>query len=327
MLLVTVPWFAVVSERNPGFAEFFFVHEHLSRYATDAAGRVHPWWMFLPVVVLGAMPWVVTAVLALVRPGFGPRSPLRSFDPVRFLWVWCAFTVVFFSCSHSKLIPYVLPAFPALALLAGKRMAETGSTRRDAIVAAVFGLAILAAALAPGLLGLRGVTADEIEACRGFALGASACLVAGGVAAASLPGTSILAAAVLSVSALLACACIRDGFRQLPVSVSSRQVAEAIKSAVPGDAPVYCVEHYDQPLPFYLGRTVDLVHERGELAFGLSEDPRREIPEVALFIRVWQDLAQGAALLPRPLCNSMEENGVPMRRIYEDRRYVAVARR
>jgi 4-amino-4-deoxy-L-arabinose transferase-like glycosyltransferase len=325
-LALTVPWFALVEARNPGFAEFFFVHEHLLRYSTDSAGRVHPWWTFLPVVVVGSAPWIVTAVSTLVRPRFAPRDAGR-FDAERLLWVSCVWTVLFFSCSHSKLIPYVLPVFPALALLVGRRLADGRSPRADAATAIALGAALLAVALVPALVQRHGVTEDDVLACSPYVLGSSVLLVLGGSITAAWPGSSMRPVVLLSASGFGAFLILILGYGALPENGSSRRIAAAIRDAVPPDAPVYCVQHYDQPLPFYLGRTVDLVHERGELEYGLSQEPHREIQSVDGFVDTWQGLEQGAALLPRAVFLSMQQSGVPMRRIHEDPKYVAVARR
>jgi 4-amino-4-deoxy-L-arabinose transferase-like glycosyltransferase len=326
LLLLSAPWFVLVSLRNPGFADFFFVHEHLLRYATTVSGRVHPWWTFLAVVVAGSLPWVGTAVAALVRPGFERRAGDRGFDAVRLLWVACLFTVLFFSASRSKLVPYVLPAFPPLALLAGRRLAERPFLGWDAVAAAVLAIVILVAALRPNLFGHGEITPQDVLAYRPFVLAASGLLLAGALSAAFLR-RGLAPAGALAAAGLLALMLLLSGYQRLSSAGSSRRIAEAIRGAVPAEAPVYCVELYDQPLPFYLGRTVDLVKERGELAFGLEEDPARQIPEVALFVERWRRLEQGAAVLSRERWASMSAEGVPMRSIYEDPRFVAVARR
>ena len=68
---ITVPWFVLVAERNPGFLRFFFIHEHVDRYlkATE-----HGWgpWFFIPVVLAGTWPWfffVPEGVRAMSRSG------------------------------------------------------------------------------------------------------------------------------------------------------------------------------------------------------------------------------------------------------------------
>jgi len=55
-IVLTCPWFIAVSMRNPGFASFFFVHEHFTRFLTTVHQRVEPWWYFLPLLLLGVLP-------------------------------------------------------------------------------------------------------------------------------------------------------------------------------------------------------------------------------------------------------------------------------
>jgi len=107
------PWFWLVSERNPGFAAFFFIHEHFARYLTNEAQREGPFWYFVPILLAGLLPW--TSLLPrLIREAW-PRQEKLAFQPERFLLIWTVFVFVFFSLSHSKLPSYILPMFPALA--------------------------------------------------------------------------------------------------------------------------------------------------------------------------------------------------------------------
>ena len=61
-LLIAAPWFVVVSVRNPSFPQFFFVHEHFARFLTTVHQRVEPWWFFLPLLLVGVLPWLVPLV-------------------------------------------------------------------------------------------------------------------------------------------------------------------------------------------------------------------------------------------------------------------------
>lgn len=56
-LLIAVPWFVAVSLANDEFARFFFVHEHFARFLTKVHHREGAWWYFIPILLLGAMPW------------------------------------------------------------------------------------------------------------------------------------------------------------------------------------------------------------------------------------------------------------------------------
>ena len=57
-LVLTAPWFVVVSMRNPEFAHFFFVQEHFQRFTTTIHHRVHPAWYFVPVLAGGVAPFL-----------------------------------------------------------------------------------------------------------------------------------------------------------------------------------------------------------------------------------------------------------------------------
>ena len=137
--VVVLPWFVAVSLRNPDFARFFFIHEHLERYLTPVHRREGSLGYFVPYLLVGALPW--TAALPwLLR---ARRADFAS----SLLVTWVGFVLVFFSLSDSKLPSYILPVFPALALLAARRFATT-STRGLALVlgvpAAIWACALIA---------------------------------------------------------------------------------------------------------------------------------------------------------------------------------------
>ncbi|HTS52267.1 MAG TPA: glycosyltransferase family 39 protein, partial [Burkholderiales bacterium] len=119
-LAISAPWFALVSMRNPEFAWFFFVHEHFLRYTTTIHQRVEPWHYFLPLLIAGLLPWTIVTADAVWR-SWKPQ-PGGEFQVRRFLLIWCGFVFLFFSASGSKLPPYILPLFPAAALLTGWRL-------------------------------------------------------------------------------------------------------------------------------------------------------------------------------------------------------------
>src|SRR6185295_18275890 len=47
----------------------------------------------------------------------------REHSEPYFFGIWILFVLLFFSTSQSKLVPYILPAYPALALLVGRYLA------------------------------------------------------------------------------------------------------------------------------------------------------------------------------------------------------------
>ncbi len=118
-LLIAAPWFVLVTLRNPSFPGFFFVHEHFARFLTTVHQRVEPWWYFLPLLLGGALPWLLPGVRACRAAWAEPAAAPAAFRVRRFLLVYCALTLVFFSASGSKLAPYIMPMMPVLAALVG----------------------------------------------------------------------------------------------------------------------------------------------------------------------------------------------------------------
>jgi len=81
---IAVPWFVLVQLRNPEFFRFFFIHEHFERFATAEAHRAGPWWYFVPILLLGMMPWTAALPGALRRAWDGGRGK-GEFDADRFV--------------------------------------------------------------------------------------------------------------------------------------------------------------------------------------------------------------------------------------------------
>jgi len=119
-LAMAAPWFVVVSLRNPEFARFFFIHEHFERFTTTMHGRYQPFWFFVPVLTATMLPWSFFIPGALARAW---RN--RHRDDSRaglYLLIWTVLIFLFFSKSNSKLVPYILPIFPPLAIMIANRL-------------------------------------------------------------------------------------------------------------------------------------------------------------------------------------------------------------
>jgi 4-amino-4-deoxy-L-arabinose transferase-like glycosyltransferase len=119
-LAVAAPWFVAVSLRNPEFARFFFIHEHFERFTSTVHGRYQPFWFFVPVLLGTMLPWSFFIPGALVL-GWRERHHEEGRHGL-FLLIWILLIFLFFSKSGSKLIPYILPIFPPLAILIGHRI-------------------------------------------------------------------------------------------------------------------------------------------------------------------------------------------------------------
>ncbi len=138
------PWFIAVSLKNPEFAHFFFIHEHWDRYTSNVHHRGGPIYYFVPLLLLGLLPWLLVSLDALVRPAFKwlPENA-GGFDAARLLWSFVAVTFVFFSLGNSKLPAYILPLIPAVTVLAAQRMANAERLGADRWLMALLGPLLL----------------------------------------------------------------------------------------------------------------------------------------------------------------------------------------
>ncbi len=328
-LALAAPWFVVVSLRNPGFADFFFVHEHFHRYLTDQAHRAGPAWYFVPMLLLGFLPW--STMLPSLARFAAVREPGRAFQPQRFLLVYAAFVFVFFSASRSKLPSYILPMFPALALLAGAWLAKADPRRLRVHVAApaVAGVALMALAPLLARFATRDTPVEVLEAMApGVAAGGALMLGAATLAQRVFgQGRALAGVVVLAAGTVLGTLAVLDGHDEHASIKSSRDVAAVLRPRLSADTPVFSVAMYDQTLPFYLDRSVTLVAWTDEFAFGQRRDPGRWIPTVDEFAVRWRALDDGAAMMKSDVWSSLSASGLPMHVVYRDARRVVVLRR
>lgn len=115
---IAMPWLILVQKANPDFFHFFFIQEHLLRYATRMHNRYQPFYFYVPILVAGTLPWLafLPEVLGSIRKN--ARVIFSSVEK-QFLYVWICLILLFFSVSSSKLIPYIAPVFPPIALIFG----------------------------------------------------------------------------------------------------------------------------------------------------------------------------------------------------------------
>ena len=329
---LAAPWFVVVSVRNPSFPGFFFVHEHFARFLTTVHQRVEPWWYFLPLLLLAVLPWcapllrggraVWSASGAADGPAAAPAGEGPAFRPLRFLLIYAAVTLLFFSASGSKLAPYILPMLPVLAVCAGAASADAAALARQAarIGAALVGL------LAAGLL-IYSARRNGFVPHQAY-YWALAALVA---ALAALAVTWRAGAGrrypvvVTAFAATLAWQCLLYEYTVIPPARSARELVQAARPFIGARTPLYSVGQYRETVAPYLGRTLQLVGYEGELQFGLREEPDRGMSS-ADFTARWSGGGDAVAFFDPGVWDAWRRRGLPGRVIAADNYTVVVSR-
>ena len=328
-LAITAPWFLLVAQRNPEFLEFFFIHEHLQRFTQDDHSRTGPIYYFVPLLLIGLLPWLLQVPGAIAQAWNERR---RKFSASWLLVCWFAVIFAFFSVSHSKLPGYIIPIFPALAFIIGNRLDHLlGHTNTMALPwkLQALGFALL------GCLGFffldtisKQARPDEIEAYAQYTYWVIAALIA-------LVGFSIYAAwqskrnglqSIVSFACgFFLCATIAGtGHETLGRAVSGIDLAERVKASIPEKVNFYSVRLLDHTVPFYLGRTMIMVESPDELEFGVSQEPELWIPTLDAFIARWQEDQTAYALMVPEQFNALQAQQFPMQEVGRDSRRVIV---
>lgn len=111
--IVVSAWYVPVALREGGaFFQEFVVRQNLGRLMGEDTAHLGPIYFYLPVLLVGFAP------LSLVLPAVWKQR--TSMSLLSFLWTWAFVVFVLFTVAGSKLPHYILPMFPALALLVGE---------------------------------------------------------------------------------------------------------------------------------------------------------------------------------------------------------------
>jgi 4-amino-4-deoxy-L-arabinose transferase-like glycosyltransferase len=297
-LTIAAPWHLIVSSRNPGWAHFYFVYEHWERFTSAGHGRYQPFWFFIPIVLLGLFPWTGFLWASFRDALAGGWSRRRENADAWFFATWAIFIFLFFSESQSKLIPYILPVLPPLAVLIGRWIAATlaspdslarmrGGLRAFGFLCGLLAAALCVAVLRPGIIR----NASQAAELRPYAFVMAAVLCVGGLRALVTRGddgrgrgalTAMTATLVLVFGILAVASPLID-------SKSTRDLAEVARAVARPGEPIYHYHGFFHDFTYYSGRTVGLVDYKDELEtqFLGADELRKRFIDDAAFRGVW----------------------------------------
>ncbi|TKK14762.1 lipid IV(A) 4-amino-4-deoxy-L-arabinosyltransferase [Pseudomonas fluorescens] len=128
-IAVSLPWALAVHLQEPDYWHFFFWHEHIQRFAGEAAQHAEPFWYYLPLLVGFALPWVALLPSTLKQAWLQRRVPKTAF-----LLLWLLMPLAFFSLAKGKLPSYIMPCMLPLALLMGSALSDKLALGRDRVL-------------------------------------------------------------------------------------------------------------------------------------------------------------------------------------------------
>jgi 4-amino-4-deoxy-L-arabinose transferase-like glycosyltransferase len=328
--VLAAPWFVLVSWRNPGFAQFFFIHEHFARYLTEVHQREGAWWYYLPFLLVGMLPWTGALPWLLQGDKAASGGGARSVSARDLLVVWSIFVLLFFSASGSKLPSYILPMFPALALLVAQRLrdARPATLRWHLLVPVLAWVAVLAVSTQTARFASQATPIEVLAPMASAARIGGVLFLAGAALAWWCLGQRRVTAAVLCVALgqFAATTLVLQAHNRFGQLKSAALLAGALRPLLDADTPVFAVRTYDQTLPFYLQRNVVLVDYEDEFALGEQREPGRIVRTLDEFVARWNALPRAAAYMGPLAWLELRQRGVPMRIVFQDWRRLVVVK-
>ena len=278
-LAIALPWHLLAAAHNETWVQRYFVYEHWLRFSSPVASRPGQWWYFIPIVLGGLFPWVGFLWVSLKNNLSGGWAAREKNREAWFFVIWAAFIFLFFSKSQSKLIPYILPVFPPLALLIGSWLAAASEQSSTALRTGLRVFSFVSGFLAVALLVIVLNIGDnevirepeQMLALRPYGCFLAAVMLIGGILApwlaAKRSSRSALTSMLVTIGLFFVTLTYAAPDLQKP---GTRILALAVKARVqPGDRVMHYHEFFHD-FTYYAGQVVDVVNYKGELE--LEED-------------------------------------------------------
>lgn len=292
--LIAAPWHILVQLKNPEFLRFYFIDQQFSRYLTHSAGRYKPAWFFIPVAIAGFFPWTAFLGQAVAKHWPRPWSTRKQHKKELFLLLWPLLILIFFSLSDSKLVPYILPVIPPVAILIAHYFSANWK-KADKTLGIIRGYA----SLTPLVL-LIGTAVFIFAEHPNAPFNANNSLnyvgymtvvwtIGAGIAAwLSKKNYPTLTFSILVVSTTFAYWILLSSLTVIDLG-SIKPLALELKTMLKPSDEVVSYETYYQDLPYYLQQRVMVVDWRGELAFGMQhQDTSAWMIDSKTFWNEWQ---------------------------------------
>jgi 4-amino-4-deoxy-L-arabinose transferase-like glycosyltransferase len=328
LLLVCAPWFVWMCRQHPEFFDYFFVRQHVTRFLTNEDNRNKPIWFYLPVVLIGMIPWCFftplkkTAFAAIIN-----REPAQVF-----LLSWIGVVFAFFTTSHSKLPFYILPLFPALALLIA--IFFVSMTTRELMVRMW-----LLATLLLCLYAFAQFAAPFINP------GSKSVLISHGLHTLATALLPILMATVAGIAlahtrrrhlivwvvALASLASWQWALQSYAADAdfnSATQAADLLRPHIDANTKIFTYQRNLRGLPFYLDHLVIVVaHADDDISPALSSNPSGYVADPVQFEKLWKSTDNAVALIPAEDMQALNEHDMPYYVLGKTSSLVAIGRK
>jgi len=283
--ILVAPWaIAIGIESHGAFYQQSLGHDFANKIAGGQESHGAPPGYFLLLSSVTFWPATLLALPAIVS-GIAFRRQAAS----RYLLAWVAATWVLFEIVPTKLPHYILPAYPALAMLCAlwaTRPAPIDEPRGERMARYVASVQFFVVSLALAVVPIAAAWKFGSSVVPPVVIGIGAIFATGIAAAIMMAGRKVVAAALLGIlAAIIVYPVLAMGVAPelSPLWTSPRAAALIAKDARPEDPPVVLAGYVEPSLVFLLGTNTrletglsgaDLAARQGGLA--MIEDRERQ---------------------------------------------------
>ncbi len=269
-LITVLPWHILVQIKNPEFFRFYFLEQHFLRYFTDYASRSQKWWFFPALLVAGLYPWITFLPSALINTLKRIKQEANSKQTILLL-VWTSVIYIFYTFSQSKLIPYILPVLPPLAIVIGKYFAHIWTEKKSWQI----GVSFYAFSLLSFLLSIAATSAvfgadlSEHVITKQNLVTVAILMLANALLTSYYYRTKGVVTSLITIVMITSATWL---YISPKISTINRQsikpLITVLQQKLKPEDEVISYAGYYQDLSFYLNRTVTVAAFHGELDFG-----------------------------------------------------------
>lgn len=275
-LAIFLPWHILVAKKNHDFLYYYFYVEHFLRYTTNFHHRYQPPWFFIQIIVAGMIPWTGFSLVSLKN--LLKKSICKNSESI-FLSCWIFGIFGFFSFSSSKLIPYILPIVPPMALVTAVFLDKCN--KKEFFIGATINIVLF---LVVGIVYY--LVKNKIS---GVLQSADAKIllniIIGSLIAISVVFLFAIFSKIPKKIAVVICVFLSGNmlwtlnkfapYYQNEKRPSTKKVAKYVRMNKTKDDLVFIYNYYYQDFPIYLNDTTGVVNFVGELEFGANSEPQK----------------------------------------------------
>lgn len=251
-LLITGPWYWIMYQlHGTEFIDTFLGFHNITRFLQPEHASGADWYYYIPVILVGLFPWTAVMFQALKE---GLKKKSKDYHTCLFLFIWASLVFVFFSISQTKLVSYILPLYPPLALLLGHYFDKTWQEKRyRALKHAAWGFSIMAGLLCAGLFYAgKSVSQDLIVSIQVIIGIFSLSIIMVIIQSFRRSFRAVLATQIISAMMFFAIL-MTQALNLVSPGLSVKQFAEAFSANYDGKSEVYVMKFYRPGFAYYSG--------------------------------------------------------------------------